>query len=862
MTVPTLTAEAIIFSINSAIRLSGRFRKAYADSLKAKRISLPLPSFHHEPTETTIEFFFREEGNRFLGQIELLDQLHEKAKNSRLTIEELREYREFYRAFGRMVRRPNSDHFDKESMRQPIFLNREDVVHFFKIRQWELGMVKPTSILQLVAGSLVEIGIDYFTQVPGALNLKSAHGLALKNFLGALDEVTISSAPTFRELTNLIVPRLFASAAETISDLSTEITSDENLQKLIRATSLGITSDLYARIDTMTPATEREEIIHWGQMVIKSTIRSAGTHAFNNTRELFGTNDSAGKLVEMTGKTFLHAILESGGEDQIDFKEVFTAQTLDEVMKSAFTALSEYPGWLSRQEAVRNILSGVSNTLATSGIRRPGLAPELVRLMLEETAENIDLFWDEDINQGEGIMISALRDMLTVLAMEPEDGRWKPKMSNSQILDMVYGLTEDIVQNPAWATQKVDDQSLLKKVLLTTFGALAQVPAHDRFTPDTFSMLLQLNLRAVARSPRILSKIKWGNTEEETIILDKALDLVFSFTINENETPPIGRLNLLVDLTEFTLDTILRQNPDKKGLLLLDLLLFKDSGIDFSNGFTSHTGEQLLDSALNILDMHTELVTNDHVLKNIISDTAHAIRSTTVERQNLVPEIVRLIFEQSAGHLDFLMADRDNRSVNLLVLALKQTLLAISSAPEAGRWKPQFTNEQLLELIDIVSTEVITNPAWGRNEKLIFDLLQALFAAMENIPAEQKLPNALVNALVQKAFQATSSQKRLLLPLRNETGESTGQLAIQYSLENFFITLYSPDNAEVTTWEITNSEVIHSLMDYFVTAIASGPADRTSLDEVINNFKKTFGEYQQNTIVTVDELLATLAGMV
>ena len=121
MTVPTLTAEAIIFSINSAIRLSGRFRKAYADSLKAKRITLPLPRFHHEPTETTIEFFFREEGNRFLGQIELLDQLHEKAKNSRLTLEELREYREFYRAFGRMIRRPNADHFDKEAMRQPVF---------------------------------------------------------------------------------------------------------------------------------------------------------------------------------------------------------------------------------------------------------------------------------------------------------------------------------------------------------------------------------------------------------------------------------------------------------------------------------------------------------------------------------------------------------------------------------------------------------------------------------------------------------------------------------------------------------------------------------------------------------------------
>ena len=511
---------------------------------------------------------------------------------------------------------------------------------------------------------------------------------------------------------------------------------------------------------------------------------------------------------------------------------------------------------------MRNILSGVSNTLATSGIRRPGLAPELVRLMLEETAENIDLFWEDDISQGEGIMISALGDMLSALAIQPEDGHWKPKMSNSQILDVVYGLTEDIVQNPAWVTQKVEDQSLLKKILVTTLGALAQVPAHNRFSADTFSMLLQINLRAVVQSPQILSKVKWGTQEEETMILEKALDLVFSFTVQGNEVPPVNRINMLTDLMEFSMDTILRQNPNKKGLLLLDLLLFRDSGIDFSNGFTRQTGEQLLDSALNILDMHTELVTSDHLLKNIISDTAHAIRNTVAEKQDLIPEVVRLIFEQSAGHLDFLMADRDDRPVNLLVLALKQTLLAISAPPEAGRWKPQFTNEQLLEIIDIVSTEVVTNPAWGHNEKLIFDMLQTIFASLENIPSDQKLPNAIVSALVQKAFQAASAQKKLLLPLRSDTQEETGQLAIGYSLEKFFITIYDADNTEVTTWEITNSEVIHSLIDYFVTAIANGNADKKSLDQVIKDFQKTFGEYQQNTLATVDELLAALAGMV
>ncbi|MEO0877248.1 MAG: hypothetical protein AAFY48_21835, partial [Bacteroidota bacterium] len=81
-----MTAEAIIFAINSAIRLGRNAQRAYAKSLTSKSIVLPLPRFSGTPNAFTAQSFFDNEdertgGAQYLSKMERLKDVHERFKN-------------------------------------------------------------------------------------------------------------------------------------------------------------------------------------------------------------------------------------------------------------------------------------------------------------------------------------------------------------------------------------------------------------------------------------------------------------------------------------------------------------------------------------------------------------------------------------------------------------------------------------------------------------------------------------------------------------------------------------------------------------------------------------------------------------
>ena len=146
----SITAEAIVFAINSAIKLSGAIQKAYAQSLRSKQLLLPLPDFDPNIKPLTVKAFFNGEGSEFLEKIDRLNQLHQNALESNLEDNEWKVYRGYYDIFFHCIHGKAHE------------LDVNDYVNLFRIRQWEKGSknVPRTSVLQLVAGNLVELGID------------------------------------------------------------------------------------------------------------------------------------------------------------------------------------------------------------------------------------------------------------------------------------------------------------------------------------------------------------------------------------------------------------------------------------------------------------------------------------------------------------------------------------------------------------------------------------------------------------------------------------------------------------------------------------------------------------------------------
>ena len=180
---PATTAETIIFAINAAIRLGRNTQRAYAKSLRARTIVLPLPDFKHEASPTRAKKFFlnedeREGGAQFLGQIKRLEELHVRfadlATEKPLSDHEIKEYIDYYKKLSASLDEPVEGDMDKHQ------IDTDALVAMLHIRQYELGKTEGTSPLQMVAGTLVELGIDYFNQIPGALNRQSAPGQVMQ----------------------------------------------------------------------------------------------------------------------------------------------------------------------------------------------------------------------------------------------------------------------------------------------------------------------------------------------------------------------------------------------------------------------------------------------------------------------------------------------------------------------------------------------------------------------------------------------------------------------------------------------------------------------------------------------------------
>jgi hypothetical protein len=755
-----LAAETIVFAINSAIRLGKNFQRAYANSINGKSIVLPLPKFDGNPTIISADRFFQtpgdEGGKDFLEQIEQLQILYSKSLNSTLGDQERTAYLDYYRTLFALVHK-GAD--------QDAGITNNDIVVLLRLRQWQKGETPFPSALQLVAGTIVELGIDYFNQVPGALNVNSAYGRALKQFLAGFDNINFAENEHLKQtLAKEVIPRLFIGAAESLSELSTEITGDKQFQLFIKATAEGVARDVLKR--TSAPdAKDLDVTIHWGQLLVQSMIKNAGQYAFSSADGLFGTNQAVSTLIDKTGTALLSIILDEDSTD-LHLKQVLTVESLDQIVRAALTVVSEYPELLSKEQGVKEIIAGVSGAMAKSGIRRPDLLPEIIRLVLEHTASNLYRLWDVDDKDAKHLLLTAVEHILRALAQAPKEGAWRPQLSKSQITGLITDLLDEVVKNPALVTNNVNQDSLLYEVLTATFKALEQVPKEQRLSWEVVELLIQLNMRTVLRSKAVLSEIQWGSEEQTTTILNKILDLIFSIVFDEADGAGVEKVKLFQDLFEYCMDVVVSEYPNRLGLVIIQVLVSKQTGIDFTEGFNRQIADEIVEAALILLTQHPQLVSDDEALQRIIGGVAEALLTSGIHQPGLLPEIVRLVLIKTADNIELLFeADRDKMEY-LPVAAAREILHALGAEPPEGRWKPRFTPEQLVSLFEFLLDEVVQNPAWVtdkvQQDSLLREVLDLTLRALQKVPAGQRLTAQTFEYVLEIVLRGVARSKKLL----------------------------------------------------------------------------------------------------
>lgn len=496
-----MNADIVLFAIRGALKLGQQARAAYVDSTRRRALVLPLPDFVPENSFVGAVNFFRELAVE--GPPQLVELVAKMNRNEAFTETEeqlLIEYQNdiLLRAFPDRSRTVDGSSISEDSIDALV-----------EIRQWQRGSDPDPTTLQRLAGSLVEIGVDYFAEMPGALDENSRGGRALQAFLTGLDQVSFSET-ALGDLPH----RLFVAAMESVTTTPELISDDPKIQNLIRVTTRGLTADIATRIEALRAAGEdnlskEERIRAWGETVFRSLLSNAGAHVLSDPA-LFLDLDGAGEraLVGGVGQALVGVVADAPfGE----LENLFTRASLDRVTDAALRAVGEHPELVLGDEArLGPLVSRLATDLAgADSLFVRGAMPELTRIVLDATGENLELFWPQsEANPRKNLALVAAKSIVDALTAPPSEGEpWRPRLRTSDLIEVVDVTLQELAMNSGWLTAAIADDSPVLSTALEAMMSVLRARGNRHLSQDLAIELLTIGLRAAALRSEFLDVV-------------------------------------------------------------------------------------------------------------------------------------------------------------------------------------------------------------------------------------------------------------------------------------------------------------------------------------------------------------------
>ncbi len=568
-------AELIMFAIRSAIKLGQQSREAYVDATRRRDLLLPLPNF---PAAITVDdagqYFIGPAASRVQRPSRLADLVDKWKSRAKLTADEERELLTFRREIflqelaeaGEPVRAADSS-----------LVSSDDLKALLAVRQWAKGADPTPSVLQRVGGTLIEIGVDYFATVPGALNVNSTQGKLAQAVLTGLEPIKFSEVSL-----NELPARLFVATLETVSGQPALLTGDPKIQELIKVTASGLAQDVNARIAAMraggnSNSSREERVLEWGELIFRSILSTGGKMVLDDPQTFLGVKPSGeAALVSDVGKAVLTLILDAPAGD---LSRVFSRQSVDTVTKAALTAVAQHPEILvdKKNQSLQALLSSVAGELGQfDSLTTAGVLPEVTRLILEKTGENLDLLWpDLAKNPHDHLLVAAAKTTLSVLAKPPAAGaQWKPTLARADLLAVTETVFDELIQNPIWLASAAPDGKASLKVALEAALDVIRARGSSNLSTATAAEILQEAVKAVATRTEFLDPVPVSGTAKPLIAaaLDASLATIFSQP-GAKTAWRLTRADTVVGVVRILLGELARCGPTAERVRQLDAFL-------------------------------------------------------------------------------------------------------------------------------------------------------------------------------------------------------------------------------------------------------------------------------------------------
>jgi hypothetical protein len=539
----TDSAEIILFAIRSAVKLSQQIRLAYVDSTRRREITLPLPKFFNGTTTADAADFFETDGlgKQFVGESaaqgptipgsKRLPDLLNKFHAHQLQPKEEQELINLHILYRNTLSAQEGG-WSWDGDRANGFAAPNEVFALLCVQQWQDGTDPSPSTLRRMAGTLVEIGIDYALTAPGLFDKNSRQGKALVGFLNALGDIDFKED----ELSEMPA-RLFAAVLDTVGEQAALLTGDLKVQELVKVTTKALSSDIVKRLkdidadpnlDAIGRRNARSNAQDWTELVFRSTLASGGRLVLSDPAKFLGVKgDGNNALIASVGTSVLDLVLADGGK----FGNVLSREGLETILKSALTVVANHPEILTKtnNEGIKKLLSGLASDLAgTQNLLSLDVLPEVARMALERTGENLELFWPDLANNPEkNLLLVAAKTTLQLLSRPVAAGeKWRPTFSRDDLLSVTETVLDELVKNPGWLLDDAGNLSpLLQDVINSTLNVLRN-RADKRLSATTGVEVLRSVLTTIALRQDFAKKLPNGQPMI-TAIVDALLAILF-----------------------------------------------------------------------------------------------------------------------------------------------------------------------------------------------------------------------------------------------------------------------------------------------------------------------------------------------
>ncbi|WP_421901790.1 hypothetical protein [Maridesulfovibrio sp.] len=470
------TATIIIFAIRASIKIGDAGYKSYVDITRNRELVLPLPDLPTEMTKADAWLFFYENdkcpGAKFARKIEGSDIKpwpRVVRLDKELTDMSDAEKKELV-ALAIQAQNQLMLWAGSQTGKEYDPSTRESTAALYTVQGWEDGTSVATS-LQRVAGSLIEVGIDFLQLNPKLFNTNTTEGKLIKHFINELDEIEFST----NSLDNLPII-LFTATLDTVGANPQIFGNNTNVHLLIGNSAKKVATLVNAKNNAINQSSktetikrkERFEMEAWGELIFRGILDAAGHTAISDPGSFLGIQGEGSQLLaRKVGEDVLDLMI---GNDTIKFKPIFSQSGAERLTKTALEVVSKHPKLITQtDDKINGLLSEIAKGIA--GTNMPlfddTMLPEVARIVLEKTGENLDLVWPEAQNKPETNILfiatkatlEALSNTDTGLAPENTSPYWRPDFTHTEMLMVVETICDEIKKNPSWIFAWTSDNS-------------------------------------------------------------------------------------------------------------------------------------------------------------------------------------------------------------------------------------------------------------------------------------------------------------------------------------------------------------------------------------------------------------------